>query len=176
MPGWIRDLLPLAAALAAVWLTQWYQGQRDKKNDERAIRDRRADRLRRAYQELVALAIQISIAVQGWRWLPHDLKKLSPDERSKRIEQLLSQADFDLGSSHIAVLLESETESKEVLGTFLAIHETLQQQVGNVIDQLQQPEGDAGKAAGDLAKQVREAVDRLSDLARQHLARLEKPL
>ena len=66
MPNWIRDLLPLVAALAAVWLTQWYQWRRDKKDDERGIRDRRAERLRRAYQELVALAIKISITVQAW--------------------------------------------------------------------------------------------------------------
>jgi len=37
-------------------------------------------------------------------------------------------------------------KSKEVLDTFLRIHETLQEQVGNVIDQLQQDYGDAGKA------------------------------
>ena len=33
-----------------------------------------------------------------------------------------------------------------MLDTFLRIHETLQEQVGNVIDQLQQDYGDAGKA------------------------------
>ena len=57
--------------------------------DERAIRDRRADRLRRAYEELMSLAINISVTVQGWRWLPHELKKLSPEERSTRIQHLL---------------------------------------------------------------------------------------
>jgi hypothetical protein len=153
-----------------------FQLGRDKTADERAIRDRRAERLRRAYLELVALAIKVSATVQGWRWLPRDLNKLSADERSKRIEQLLSQAAADLGDSQIAVLLESEQDSKEVLDTFLRIHEGLQEQVGNVIDQLQQPEGDAGKAAGDLAKRVRLEVDHLSELARAHISRLEKPV
>ena len=83
---------------------------------------------------------------------------------------------MDLGASHIAVLLESEPESKEVLDTFLAVPEALQAHTSNVIDQLQQPEGDAGKAAADLAKRARQGADRLSELAREHLGRLEKPL
>jgi uncharacterized protein YjbJ (UPF0337 family) len=62
-----------------------------------------------------------------------------------------------------------------VLDSFLRIHEALQEQVGNVIDQLQQPTGDAGKAAGELASRVRKEVDHLSELARAHLADLERP-
>lgn len=186
MTGAFTLLAGVGGGLGGAALTQKFQSDRaaadhkfqldrDKKADDRAIRDRRAERLRRAYQEIMALAINVSVVVNRWRWLPHDLKKLSSEERTQRISQLIGEAAIDPGSSHVAILLESEARSKEVLDSFLRIHEALQEQVGNVIDQLQQPTGDAGKAAGELASRVRKEVDHLSELARAHLADLERP-
>jgi hypothetical protein len=156
--------------------TQRFQRERDEKADERAIRDRKADRLRRAYQELMILALEMSVRAWRWRWLPAEIQKLPDEERVARMEQLIEEAALDRGRGNIAVLLESDPHAGEVLDIFFRIEESFREQFFNIAHQAQQQTEEGGRAAKEFAEQIQKEVNRLGDTVRTHLAELEKPI
>src|SRR5207245_7442493 len=112
------------------------EAARDKRSDERAIRDRKADRLRRAYQELTILALDMSVRAWLWRSLPAEIQKLPDEERVARIEHLIEEYTIDRGKQHFAVLLESDPRAGEVLDIFFRIVESFRENFFNLVPQL----------------------------------------
>lgn len=177
----------VGGALGGQWLAQGSESQReaarhvaeaerDKRSDERAIRDRKADRLRRAYQELMILALDMSVRAWRWRWLPAEIQKLPDDERVARTNQLIEEASIDHGKQNIGVLLESDSHAGEVLDIYFRIEEKLREHFFNIVNEVQHQTEEGGRAAKEFADQIQKEVNRLGDTVRSHLADLEKPI
>ncbi len=180
-------LIGVGGTLGGQWLAQQSESQRDaarkeadtqrdKRSDERAIRDRKAERLRRAYQELLILAIDMSVRAWRWRQLPAEIQKLPDDQRVARAEQLVEEAASRVGKQIDAIMLESDTHSAEVLDIFFRIDEALRELFFSVAHELQQPTDEGSGVAKELVDKIQLEVNRLGDIVRAHLAELEKPI
>lgn len=150
-----------------------FAAEQDRKADERAIRDRKAQRLRENYAALLLTVMERELAAEAWRWLPADFKSKSSDEQGELIGKLVEEARIDLDKTQVALLLESEAHGGEVLAIFKgfndALTETFSQVMSNMMDADAQP-------LGPLLARLREARAKLGETARNHLAELEKAL
>jgi hypothetical protein len=61
--------------------TRKFAAEQDRKADERAIRDRKAQRLRENYAALLLTVMERELAAEAWRWLPADFKSKSSGTR-----------------------------------------------------------------------------------------------
>ena len=152
---------------------QKFQVDRDQKGDQRAIRDRKAQRLRESYASLLLTVMEKEAAAEHWRWLPDDFKRKELEERKALIGKLLDEARIDMDKTQVGLLLESEAHGGEVLQIFKAFNdaltETFSQVMSNIMESDPQP-------LGPLLARLREARTRLSETARNHLAELEKAI
>jgi hypothetical protein len=161
----------LGGVVAGSVLTQVFQLSRDRKIDKRAVRDRRANRLRENYSALLLTVMDREARAQRWRWDPHDFQRDATDQRQNRIDRLMAEARIDIDTTQVALTLESEKYGSEVLEIFRtfndALTDTFSQVMSNIMDSTPEP-------LGPYYQRLREARTKLIDIGRYHLAEHEK--
>jgi len=164
----------LIGVVVGAVLNQVFQSRRDKKNDERAIRDRKADRLRASYAGLLLTVTEREAMAERWRWAAHDVRKLGAAEREASIKELIKQGRIEVDKTQIALQLESEAHGGDVLKIFETFNNKLTDTFSQVMSNIQDEKN--AEPLGPVLQQTREARKQLSDTARKHLAELEQPL
>jgi len=154
-------------SLFGVFRTLRKQMERDRLDDERRLRDRRHDRLREAYREVIATAYHYS----------HHAAALAVAEQQDRtgggheyLTRTIAQNPPGAGNAHAALLLEGEDDRAildkigDLSVRYYAFSFAL---IKGDMDQDKELE---------LLASMEKAVDELAALARTRLADLERPI
>lgn len=183
----VTGLFTLAAALAGAGVAQKFQAdrdaashradlERDRYADERSIRDRKADRLRGAYRDLLTDAHELRAQTWLWRSRAQALARLPPAARHAEATELMRTARQSLDRSQIAVLLESEFHASDVWNLQQSMVGASRDYLGNLLEEGEKPGSVSDDAQEAILDRIEEDIRRLSEIARSHLAELEKPL
>jgi len=166
----------VGGGVVAALITAWFAVRRDREADRRALRDRKTDRLRRVYGELILIVITMKSRVQAWRWEQRAPAGETAEQRGARIQRLLDEAKVSIDHLQAELLLESEAPAGRLLEIFERLEGRLWVYVSAIIDNIQAP-GSVEPTEAQAARQQVEAIaDGIADLAREHLSNLERPI
>jgi hypothetical protein len=143
--------------------------ERDRRDDERRIRDSKRERLREDYVHLIRAGLTMDEVAAELLFV--DEGKLST-ERFARLDRALSKAKDDLDRSVARVMLESE--ASPVLETYEDIKAQFEHYGIALVHEERSPQ-DPQRSMGHLT-QMRADVDQLKTRAREHLDSLGKAI
>lgn len=154
-------------SLFGVFRTLKKQDKRDRLDDERRLRDRKHDRLREAYRQVIATAYHYA----------HHAAALAVAEQQDRTDggheyltRTIAQEPPEAGNAHASLLLEGEDDRAllDKIGDLaMAYYAFTFALIEGSMDQ--------DKALGQL-NSMKTAVDELAALASERLAALDQPI
>jgi hypothetical protein len=160
----------------AALITAWFGVHRDREADRRALRDRKAERLRRVYGELILIVMTMKSRARAWRWEQHAPAGETPEQHGARIQRLLDEAKVNINRLQAELLLESDAPAGKLLEIFEQLEGRLFVYVSAIIDNIQAP-GTFEPAEVQAARhQVEGTADQIAQVAREHLFKLERPI
>ena len=156
-------------SLLGVWLTLKKQAERDAKEDRRRLRDKKYERLRETYREL----LEAADAHVGGAWrLAMDFAKARRDGGLEDVLGRLLDERSRIQGIHARLRLESD-EDRAVLELLDAIDKGRSDLLTTALDQPEEmPFEDFQRDLDELGEKARE----LTKLARDRLTALERPL
>jgi hypothetical protein len=140
------------------------------------LRDRKAERLRRVYAELILTVITMKSRARAWRWeqqAPHDE---TAEQRGARIQRLLDEAKVNIDQLQAELLLESEEPATHVLEIFERLEGRSWAYMSAIIDNIQAPGAVEPAEVHAARQQVENIADEVAQTAREHLSKLERPI
>lgn len=166
-------IVAVLGTLGATFLAHRYQAERDRKNDERNLRNIKTERVRRTYADLLAgarsayyVAISCSMALDDSQAL------------GRQMEELRKGTDPLAGS---LALVSLEPDSDEVAERFDEVRKAFNEYTTNLElaakNRGQLERGQMYYSRMESALATLEAyLPRLEEVARAHLERLERPI
>jgi hypothetical protein len=149
---------------------------RDTVRDRRALRDRKAERLRATYSEVLLTVLTMRARAYNWRWEQHAPTGETPEQRGARIQLILDEAKMNIDRLEAALVLESEEKAAHVLDLFDRLDPVLFLYASAIIDNIQTPNSVPPQEVQAMRKKVEDIAAELTKTVQQHISALEQPI
>lgn len=167
--GLLIGVLTGGFALAGVAGSHWLLGRRDRKADERALRDANRERLRREYVELLRASRAVRDRAKAFGWF----------SGVSSVKERLDEQDVQLFSSleHSLAALRLEDDVAPVLEIFEELSKAYRQYRA-ALERIEKPphNKEAYAKLHEAYTEIEANVPLIEKLARSHLARLSEPI